>query len=40
MDNSRVFRMAFATVYPHYITRAEKKVRTKEEVHAGKVDEE
>jgi hypothetical protein len=26
--------MAFASVYPHYITKAEKKGRTKEEVHA------
>ena len=33
-DNTRVFRMAFASVYPHYITKAEKKGRTKEEVHA------
>ena len=32
MDNTRVFRMAFASVYPHYITKAEKKGRTKEEV--------
>ena len=34
MDNTRVFRMSFASVYPHYITKAEKKGRTKEEVHA------
>ena len=34
MDNTRVFRMAFASVYPHYITKAEKKGRSKEEVHA------
>ena len=34
MDNTRVFRMKFASVYPHYITKAEKKGRTKEEVHA------
>jgi hypothetical protein len=34
MNNTRVFRMAFASVYPHYINRAEKKGRTKEEVHA------
>ena len=32
MDNSRVFRMSFAGVYPHYIQKAEKKGRTKEEV--------
>jgi hypothetical protein len=30
--NERVFRMAFASVYPHYVTKAEKKGRTKEEV--------
>jgi hypothetical protein len=34
MDNARVFRMSFAGVYPHYIAKAEKKGRTKEEVHA------
>ena len=34
MDNTRVFRMAFASVYPHYIAKAERKGRTKEEVHA------
>jgi hypothetical protein len=34
MDHARVFRMAFASVYPHYITKAEKKGRTKAEVHA------
>ena len=34
MDNTRVFKMAFASVYPHYITKAEKKGRTKEEVDA------
>ena len=33
MDNLRVFRMAFASVYPHYIAKAEKKGRSKEEVH-------
>lgn len=32
MDNSRVFKMAFADVYPLYIQKAEKKGRTKEEV--------
>ncbi len=31
-DNTRVFKMAFASVYPHYITKAEKKGRTKAEV--------
>jgi hypothetical protein len=34
MDNTRVFRMAFASVYPHYTAKAEKKGRSKEEVHA------
>ena len=34
MDNTRVFKMTFASVYPHYIAKAEKKGRTKEEVHA------
>lgn len=29
----RVFKMSFASVYPHYIAKAEKKGRTKEEVH-------
>ena len=32
MDNSRVFKMSFSSVYPHYIQKAEKKGRTKEEV--------
>ena len=34
MDNTRVYRMSFASVYPHYIQKAEKKGRTKEEVDA------
>ena len=34
MDHGRVFRMAFASVYPHYIAKAERKGRTKAEVHA------
>jgi len=33
MDNTRVYRMAFASVYPH-VAKAEKKGRTKEELHA------
>lgn len=33
MDNTRVFRMAFASVYPHYIAKAERKGRTRQEVH-------
>lgn len=32
MDNSRVFKMSFASIYPLYITKAEKKGRTREEV--------
>lgn len=35
MNNSnweRVFKMSFAGVYPHYLTKAEKKGRTKAEV--------
>ncbi|MFN0279742.1 MAG: DUF2200 domain-containing protein [Pyrinomonadaceae bacterium] len=32
MPNDRVFAMSFAGVYPHYVTKAEKKGRTKEEV--------
>jgi hypothetical protein len=32
MDNTRVYKMSFASVYPHYINKAEKKGRTKEEV--------
>jgi hypothetical protein len=32
MPNDRVFAMSFASVYPHYVAKAEKKGRTKEEV--------
>ena len=32
-NNERVYQMSFASVYPHYIAKAEKKNRTKEEVH-------
>lgn len=32
MDNTRVYRMSFASVYPLYIQKAEKKGRTKAEV--------
>lgn len=32
MDNTRVFKMSFAGVYPHYVQKAEKKGRTKKEV--------
>jgi len=34
MANTRIFKMAFASVYPHYIAKAEKKGRTRAEVHA------
>ncbi len=34
MDQNRVFRMTFASVYPHYVAKAERKGRTREEVHA------
>jgi hypothetical protein len=32
MDNTRVYKMIFASVYPLYIQKAEKKGRTKAEV--------
>ncbi len=32
MDNSRVCKMIFASVYPLYVNKAERKGRTKEEV--------
>lgn len=32
MDNTKVFKMPFASVYPLYIQKAEKKGRTKAEV--------
>ena len=32
MDNHRIFAMKFASVYPLYVQKAEKKGRTKEEV--------
>nr|WP_294874253.1 DUF2200 domain-containing protein [uncultured Pedobacter sp.] len=32
MDNTRVYKMSFASVYPHYILKVEKKGRTKEEL--------
>lgn len=34
MQNTRIYKMSFAGVYPHYIAKAEKKGRTKEEVDA------
>ena len=32
MDNARVYKMAFATVYPLYINKVERKGRTKAEL--------
>lgn len=32
MNNERVYKMSFASVYPHYITKVEKKGRTREEL--------
>ncbi|MDM1363015.1 hypothetical protein SAMN04488018_103228 [Myroides marinus] len=32
MNNHKIYKTSFASVYPHYITKAEKKGRTKEEV--------
>lgn len=32
MNTQRIFKMSFAGVYPHYIQKAEKKGRTKNEV--------
>lgn len=32
MNNHRIYRLSFASVYPLYITKAENKGRTKEEV--------
>lgn len=34
MDNTRIFKMPFANVYPLYVQKAEKKGRTKAEVDA------
>jgi hypothetical protein len=31
-NNTRVYKMSFASVYPHYLQKAEKKGRTKAEV--------
>ncbi len=33
MQNTRIFKVPFASVYPHYIAKAERKGRTREEVH-------
>lgn len=35
MDNSRVFKIVFASVYPHYVQKVEKKGRTKEELDSA-----
>lgn len=32
-NNERVFKMPFASVYPHYVAKVERKGRTKEELH-------
>jgi hypothetical protein len=32
MDNSRIYKLTFAGVYPYYIAKAEKKGRTKAEL--------
>lgn len=32
MDNTRIFKMPFASVYPLYVQKAEKKGRTKDDV--------
>ncbi len=32
MDNARVFAMAFASVYPHYVAKVERKGRTRAEL--------
>ena len=34
MASHRVYKMSFASVYPHYVAKAEKKGRTKAEVDA------
>lgn len=34
MQNHKIFKMAFAKVYPAYLNKAEKKGKTKEEVDA------
>jgi hypothetical protein len=34
MPKHRIYTMAFASVYPHYVTKAERKGRTKQEVDA------
>lgn len=31
--NKRIAKLTFASVYPHYVTKVEKKDRTKQELH-------
>jgi hypothetical protein len=33
MENTRIFKMSFASVYPHYLKKVESKGRTKTELH-------
>lgn len=33
MTRHKIYDMAFASVYPHYVTKVEKKGRTKDELH-------
>ena len=33
LHNERIAKMTFASVYPHYLAKVEKKGRTKEELH-------
>ncbi|MGC4099795.1 DUF2200 domain-containing protein [Ferruginibacter sp.] len=33
MNNTRIFKTSFASVYPHYVVKAEKKGRSKAELH-------
>lgn len=34
MKNERIYQMSFASVYPHYVVKVEKKGRTLQELHA------
>ena len=34
MNNTRIFKTSFASVYPHYVQKAEKKGKTKADVDA------
>jgi hypothetical protein len=34
MQNTKIFKMAFASVYPHYVNKVERKGRSKAELHA------